>query len=380
MRRFHLSRKARGVSMILFVALLPVVAGMMSVGVDFAVVATAEAQLGAAADAGALAGANTLANEATLSTTFNGWGGLMSQAANSAQTYAQDNNILNQQPVFLPNSANSPGGDIVVGYVNPATNTWYPPPGFMGQYNSVMVNVSRNAQHGGVVPGFFSRILGFHGSSITAQSIGTVVNDQVLGFSPSATQNASLLPIVLDTNTYQLMIENETTDQYTYNVSQGTVTSGPDGVYESVLYPVSNNDPGNWGTIKVNTSNNSTATLVNQIENGINLSSSIQLDSTTGTYTFSGNPGISAGIKGALESIIGQPRVIPIYTSTSGNGNNATYTVNQFAVVRIVAVNFQGNPKYVIVQPALTRDPNIIRGGPQTTWSAGGYVHVYLSH
>jgi hypothetical protein len=45
----------------------------------------------------------------------------------------------------------------------------------------------------------------------------------------------------------------------------------------------------------------------------------------------------------------------------------------------VLAVNFKGNPKYVIVQPALTRDPTAIPGEAQTSWTAGGLIRLNLS-
>jgi hypothetical protein len=53
--------------------------------------------------------------------------------------------------------------------------------------------------------------------------------------------------------------------------------------------------------------------------------------------------------------------------------------VIEFAAMRVLSVNFQGNPKYVIVQPALVNDPTAIRGSPQSGWSNGGLVVLYLA-
>ena len=80
-----------------------------------------------------------------------------------------------------------------------------------------------------------------------------------------------------------------------------------------------------------------------------------------------------------LDSIIGKPVTIPLYDQSGGNGNNAWYRVVDFAVVRIVSVNFQGNPKYVIVQPALSYDPTAETGTAMTNWQQGGIVKLFLS-
>jgi len=227
----------------------------------------------------------------------------------------------------------------------------------------------------------------------------------VTGFQASGSNSAGLLPIVLDMTTWLNMMpttfafqyEGNTvngkagpttaTDQYTYNASNNTVTTGADGIYESLLYPVSSGSPGNWGTIKVGVSNNSTSTLGAQIQYGITPAqlatfpnSTIQLDSSQSppSITFGGNPGISAGIKDNLTAIIGQPRCIPIYDTNGGNGNNAWYRVIAFQPARILSVNFQGNPKYVIIQPCLINDPTVIRGTAQS-WTQGGQIYVFIS-
>jgi len=70
--------------------------------------------------------------------------------------------------------------------------------------------------------------------------------------------------------------------------------------------------------------------------------------------TLNGDTGISAGIKDELFSIIGKKRIIPIYSSVAGNGNNAMYTIVRLEGIRILDVKLTGskNEKRVIIQPA----------------------------
>jgi hypothetical protein len=201
-----------------------------------------------------------------------------------------------------------------------------------------------------------------------------------------------LLPIVLSKANYTAMMNGTTSDQYSYNPTTKQVSAGSDGIDESYLYPVQAGSDGNWGTIKVGVSNNSTATLSSQISSGITAAEVAaefpnngnlldQLDTSTNPPTpyhiFSGNPGISSGIKTDLSSIIGEPVTIPIYDQLTGNGNNATYRVTSYVSGRLMYVNFQGNPKYVIVQPATPTDPNI-RYQPETSWTYASTIGVYL--
>jgi hypothetical protein len=76
-------------------------------------------------------------------------------------------------------------------------------------------------------------------------------------------------------------------------------------------------------------------------------------------------------VKDELASIIGQPRIIPIFQQVHGPGNNATYTIVEFAGVRIVDVNLTGkmSSKRVIIQPAaITALGAIPSAGAQKSW------------
>jgi hypothetical protein len=299
--------------------------------------------------------------------------------------------VLGSAPVILDNSSNSSTGDIVVGYLDPTNKAAAldTSSGSRSKFNAVQVTTSRSASHGGLIPAFFSALLGNQGSTMNISSTAIALNYTIAGVKAvDSGANAGLLPIVLDVTTYDAMMAGTTQDQYTWNPDTKTVTNGPDNVTESVLYPVGSGSPGNWGTIKVGVSNNSTSTLGAQIEYGItpdqlatfpNSAISLDYTQTPPSIIFSGNPGISAGLKSYLDAIIGQPRMIPIYDINGGNGNNAWYRVIAFAGVRILAVNFQGNPKYVIIQPANVNDPTATPGTAQSSWKSGGVIAIYLA-
>jgi hypothetical protein len=79
-----------------------------------------------------------------------------------------------------------------------------------------------------------------------------------------------------------------------------------------------------------------------------------KLSFENGPLIINGDTGISAGIKDDLEAIKGQPRLMPLFTTVSGPGNNAMYTIVKFVGIRIMYVKLTGKPssKAVIVQPA----------------------------
>ncbi len=168
-----------------------------------------------------------------------------------------------------------------------------------------------------------------------------------------ASANVNLLPIVLHEDNWKAMMDGTTHDDYAFNTATKTVTSGSDNIHESLLCPLTRTPPGNWGTIKVGVSNNSTSTLGAQFALGLlpeQLATSLWQDCINTSlnppsYTFEGNPGIGSGIKDDLTSIIGKPVIIPIYDDKDGNGNNAWYRVIRVPGVRILSVNFLGNSK-----------------------------------
>jgi Flp pilus assembly protein TadG len=378
----------RGTTALVTAALLPVFIGLAALATDTSIVAVARCQMSTAADAAALAGARQLATENRVRGATN-LAAEITAANQQAVSLATSNTVLGSAPVVPTNMSNQSGGQILVGYLDPtnSSSTLDASSASTSRFNSVQVNLLRDASHGGAIPTVFAQLMGCKGTAITLTSTATAQCYSISGFRAVGSLNARLLPIVLDKTTWQAMLTGQSTDQYTYNTSTNMVTSGADGIYESQLYPVGSGSPGNWGTIKVGVTNNSTATLSAQIQSGITpdqlatyANSTIQLDTTQNppSITFQGNPGVSAGIKGALTSIIGTPVAVPIYDQSGGNGNNAWYRVIAFQPARILAVSFQGNPKYVIIQPCLLNDETAI-AGPSQSWTSGGVISVQLS-
>lgn len=389
--------RRQGAIAVMAAVMMVVVLGMVALAVDTMVLAVAREQLQASCDAAALAGARTLATDRRISTSTTSTATEQSAALTAAQSFAVVNKVLGEAPVVVIETAASAGsagsGDLVVGYLNsvdPASTLDTSSASDL-LFNSVRASLARSSTRGGLIPASFAGVIGIDSYGASASATATAQLFTIGGVRTVGSTNPNLLPIVLDQTTYDSMISPTvtTTDQYSYNPTTKTVTSGADGVEESKLYPVASGNPGNWGTIKVGVSNNSTSTLGCQIRNGISSqqmanypNSEIQLSSSTSppSITFQGNPGISSGIKDDLESIIGKPVMIPVYDQTGGNGNNAWYRVIAFAPVRLVAVNFRGNPKYVIIQPALLRDPTAIpSGSPLTGWTKGGLVRLHLT-
>ena len=202
----------------------------------------------------------------------------------------------------------------------------------------------------------------------------------VSGFkSPSDGSNLGILPYALDQDTWNNMLAGGGSDSYrfTEGSGSGTVTEGPDGIREVNLFPQGTGSPGNRGTVDIGGANNSTSDIARQIVYGISSAdmaqmpeSKLEFDSSGKLY-LNGDTGISAGVKDEMASIIGQTRMIPIFSHVSGNGNNATYTIVKFVGIRMMYVKLTGSNKEVMVQPAVV----LSKGAIPSSTSRSDYIY-----
>jgi hypothetical protein len=181
-------------------------------------------------------------------------------------------------------------------------------------------------------------------------------------------------------------------DQWKFDTSSGDFTAGTDGMGEMTLYPKKLDETelseqstgaGNWGTVDYGSDGNSTAELERQIREGIRFedlapaNGEVLLDNQTEITFLTGDTGISAGMKDALEFILGDERIIPLYDKISGNGNGLTFRIVGFAGIRIVDVNLTGNHKRVIIQPTYVWDPTAVTTpGVGSSYFVGKPVHL----
>jgi hypothetical protein len=242
--------------------------------------------------------------------------------------------------------------------------------------------VQRTSDQNGQIPLFFARVLGFENKAATAEATAALIHS-FSGFQmPSDGSNLEILPFALDLTTWENLVNGIGNDSFSYNPSTKSVTAGCDSILECNLFPQATGSPGNRGTVDIGGSNNSTSDIARQILNGINqadfdsmIGQGRSLDLTaTGSIELNGDTGISAGVKDELAAIRGKPRIIPIFDSVSGNGNNAEYTIVKFVGVRVMDVKLTGSMsnKRVIIQPC-----NIVaKGGiPSTGPSATDYIY-----
>ena len=242
-------------------------------------------------------------------------------------------------------------------------------PGFLTVQVSLRHDDSQNPS---IMLGFAS-IFGLGSSNLGVKATATA-EDGVVGFEiTDSGQTPTLLPLALHEDAWNNLLSQGVTggnDNYTYNPDTGEVSAGSDGLPELNLYPGSGTDqlpPGNFGTVDIGSSNNSTNDIARQILYGVNeadlayFGGKLELGQD-GTLLLNGDTGLSAGIKDELTAIRGQPRTIPIFDAVGGPGNNAEFNVINFAGIRIMYVKLTGpmKRKQVIIQPAVVVDETFV--------------------
>lgn len=350
---------------------LVAVMGFTAFAVDVGFMTQTKAQMQAAADGAALSAALELPN---------GWGpgkvltaSQTSTAARSAaQAVATTYRLGEQASAYLDTTRDVRFGQRTKNSNGAWVETWGATP-----YNIMEVTIHRDQPLNGDVatrgdqqlPLFFAKVMGNKTASLIAKATVTLSPGGGFYIPPGSGLTCPLLPLAIDESTWDNLINNGVgSDSYKYN-SNGTVTSGSDGIKEVSLYPGTNGSlpSGNRGTVDFGSSNNSTADLSRQIRFGPNESDlayfggKVQIPSG-GLLALNGDTGLSAGIKDDLAAIIGQPRAIAVFRSVSGPGNNATYQICKFVGIRVLHVRLTGSPsqKEVIAQPAPVFDGTII--------------------
>jgi hypothetical protein len=379
-RRKLPSRTRKGTITILAAIMSIVLIGMVAFSVDIGYVLSAKEDLQRSADASALAACWEYGKRLSS-------GHTATEASNFARTtaaqYASLNRVTGAAMNLDTNASNDPGGEVVFGYIadfkDPSSELLTGDP---SKYNAIQVRLHKNSTSNGEVPYFFARVFGMEGQDLGSEAVAGIVRD-VGGFkAPADGSNVDLLPYALDFGTWTSFIANSGTDKYRWNPTTKQVETGSDGLVEVNLFPQGTGSPGNRGTVDIGGSNNSTSDIARQILNGISPEDFAALAAQGRTLVFdsngkvylNGDTGISAGVKDELAAIKGEPRIIPIFESVSGNGNNAEYTIVRWQGIRIMAVKLTGSmsQKHVTIQVA-----PVITNGVVPSPSSGTSNFVY---
>ncbi|NIL98856.1 MAG: hypothetical protein GTO53_12985 [Planctomycetales bacterium] len=379
-------QQRRGNVIVLATFLMVFLLGLLAFACDLGYLLMARTQLQRAADSAAMASAWTLLDERRLI------GGnyleeLQSAARDTAVQYVSLNKVAGANPQLDLNSDNRLEGDVVIGrFVEGGKISTA---GDAERYNAVRVRVQRSNDRNGEIGLFFARIFGSDSSRMTADAIATY-RDGISGFrANNNTGNVSLLPFALDIKTWRGLLRGEGFDDWAYDKDSKAVFRGPDGLRETRLFPMNKNrrsgiTPGNFGTVDIGAQDNSSATLMRQIREGVSQQDleyhggQLALDPLSKTLFLDGDTGVDGNLELALDDILGQPRTIPLYSKVSGSGDTATYTIVAFAGIRILDFNLHTNDSYVLIQPALVVDDGAISDGGSSSYAV--FQPVILSH
>lgn len=368
-------RNRRGAALILAAALMFMLFSMLAFSVDSGYLAQTRSEITRCSDSAALAGCSDLYKQldANIGRTLPQ---MQSGVVSAANLYASYNKVCDAAPQVAAN-------DIKIGYTSSMRGGTISNDSSQPFY-AVQVAINKTTQLNGKVPYYFGKIFGSSGRDMNSVSTAVMAR-RISGFNtPSGSDTLNLLPFALDESTWNALMTTLSSgstsgDNYTFNPSTGAVSAGQDGLPEVNLFPQGTGSPGNRGTVDIGGSNNSTNDIKRQIIGGISaadlaaLGKPVQLSPSTGTMTLNGDTGISAGVKDQLAQIIGQKRIIPIFRSVSGNGNNANYTIVKFVGIRVMKVQLTGSmsSKHLLVQPAAVVSKQAVRS---TSASASDFV------
>ncbi|HEY3246358.1 MAG TPA: TadG family pilus assembly protein [Phycisphaerae bacterium] len=356
----------RGAAAVMVAVSLVALLSVASLTVDVGSMYRARNELQRSADSAAMAGAWRLLDAQQLQGTPNMTQEIAAARAAAVQ-YAALNHVMGAAPVVDPQA------DVTVGYIydpmNPAEPISFGNP---NQFNAVRVLVHRDNIRNGPLNLMFARIFGQQTANVHAEATAVFKNGVVGYHVTPQTGNAYLLPFAVKVSFWNDLLAGTFTtgDHYRYDTQNGQVTIGLDSINEMNIYPGNGGNgqlpPGNFGTVNIGPSSNSTDHLISQILNGVTAEDFSYYPNgelvlgPNGNVPLTGDTGLSAAVKDALTAIVGQPRAIPLFSTVSGPGNNATFTIVGFAGIRIMHVELTGNPKEVIVQPSFVVDNSAI--------------------
>jgi hypothetical protein len=361
--------------------MIVMVFGFLAFSVDVGYIALTKAQLEVASDAAARAAAIELKEGLGTAATMTS-----EQAAVVARQAAVDvaaaNKAGDHQSVYA-----NPTRDVRFGQVNydPLAGVWVKQWG-VTPYNMVEVTLHRDqlpspgggsgegttqaSSPDGPLPLFFAPVIGHDDAPLNTRAISALLPGNGFRIPTGSGKRMAALPFALDEDTWEALMDKSTDpkwgfqDKFRRDADTESVTSVADNVWEVNLYPEGNANlpPGNRGTVDIGAGNNSTSEICRQILEGLNENDLSYFTNNTipDEVTLNGDTGISAGFKEELADIRGESRLIPIFRTVSGNGNNAQYEIIKWVGVTVVDVKLVGNPKRVMVQPCTFSDDTVI--------------------
>ena len=340
------------------VILLVMLIGMVSFAIDVGYVAAARTEMQDTADSGAHAGLSKLYAS-------------FSPTPNYTNAKAEVNRFVGGSAGNVPGLAVA-DADIQFGYFDPAgvVGSRFTTTLGNNQPNAVRVTLRKDGTTNPKLALFFAPVLGKADNAVQARAtawvppgLGVLANAELIPYAAQVDYfyaAAGMTPRASNSSGFVSVSTGSFSDNWAIGAPNTMPTPGHDGVKELVLFGSTQTAPGNFGSLDLGTSSNGTPELARQLRYGPN-ASDFNIMKTAGKLAadgslqspvaMTGDTGISNGTKDDWAAIVGQNKIIPLYDTVGGNGNNASYHIVGFAGVRIVAVDMTGNPKQVWVQP-----------------------------
>jgi len=344
----HGKKTRRGTAAPLFAILIIPLAGVTAFAIDYGYLLRERADLQRAADAATLAAAQELA---------------MHDDPDAAIAAARAT-VRHYVAANIGGSFAVSDSDIVIGRYDP--DTIYSNLSILdsGDPDTVRVTLRRDGTANARVGLFFAPVMGVNSSSVAATSTAIIQK------ASSLAAGADVLPFAVSLDEWESMEEGDTWNLY----GGGRVTDSNGNVA-----------PGNWATVDIGLENNSTSDLSDQIIVGLRqkdldalyaagrISSNECIDVNETIY-LNADPGVSSGMKSAVEQIHGQMRIIPIFLNLGdqndndqngngddndkdkdksnngkgndkdiGGGNNLEYEIVAWGVIQVLDSSFHGS-------------------------------------
>ena len=305
-----------GTVVVLAAVFIIVLMGFAALAIDVGMIMTARAELQNVADAGVLAGVSQLLEE-----NYDG-------AVGQASVFASQNTCLGQAVALGT-------GDIELGNYDFDSKVFTP-----GGGGSAIRVTARRSQGStqGPLPLFFMGVLGPSVADVEASAIAAVDN-RVTGF------DGSVVGILMPFTVHQDVVGSSPTIGYTFNLypnqttTQGGSSPGNNGNGNGNGNGGSQQAPGNFGLVDLNSSNPGTNVLRSWIEEGY--PGAIEIP-PSGSWQADGEPGFRNTLQSSVEQRIGETVVVLVHNAVAGQGSNAVYTIVSLLAVEILSVDGNG--------------------------------------
>jgi len=220
-----------------------------------------------------------------------------------------------------------------------------------GTLDAVRVTLRRDGAINPRVALFFARALGIMDANVTVTATAVLQKPTLL------IPGAKILPIAIHADVWNGQDLGDTWSVY-----------GDGRIEDEYGHEI----PGNWGSVDIGATSNSTSDLVDQILNGLRqddlddlyaderILQDAHINGSEKMWVQS-DTGFSAGMKSAIRDIQGLERLVPIYAQVRGaSGNNVEFQIVSWGVVTVVDSRWHGGKhSYIQVQKSYMYDGHL---------------------